>query len=271
MKTEPAVLPSPLPKGLALHKQLFMVLSDEIARGLYPSRFLPSEEVLCERFGVSRITVRRALADLAQLGVVERRHGRGTYVRADPSQALRSPSLQFMEAVKARGSTPAAVDVVKFERVVPPPDIAAILQLGPQEQAVNVVRVRINAEGRPASLTDVWVPARVDGRFSKAMFKKKAVYEVLVEQGVQFGRVVQMFSATVSDPERARLLQTDVGEALLKLVRLVHDNQSLPVLYLVAHLPAHRASVLMETDGNSINTLSAGMVFLDDADSGALS
>jgi GntR family transcriptional regulator len=66
----PAVPLAPA-SGTALHRQVFLVLRDEIRRGvLVPGRALPKEEALCERFGVSRITVRRALADLAALGVV---------------------------------------------------------------------------------------------------------------------------------------------------------------------------------------------------------
>ncbi|WP_043117349.1 GntR family transcriptional regulator, partial [Pseudacidovorax intermedius] len=76
----PAVARTP---GTSLHRQLFMVLRDEIVRGEYASGLLPKEEALCERFGVSRITVRRALADLAAQQLVERRHGRGTFVRND--------------------------------------------------------------------------------------------------------------------------------------------------------------------------------------------
>jgi DNA-binding transcriptional MocR family regulator len=62
--------------GVPLHRQLFLVLHDEIARGvLAPGDALPTEQALCDQFGVSRITVRRALADLADQGYIERRQG----------------------------------------------------------------------------------------------------------------------------------------------------------------------------------------------------
>ena len=67
--------------GVPLHRQLFLVLHDEIARGaLAPGDALPTEQSLCDQFGVSRITVRRALADLADAGLIERRHGVGSFV-----------------------------------------------------------------------------------------------------------------------------------------------------------------------------------------------
>src|SRR5271169_7105834 len=68
--------------GVPLHRQLFLVLHDEIARGaLAPGDALPTEQTLCDQFGVSRITVRRALADLAEQGYIERRQGVGSFVR----------------------------------------------------------------------------------------------------------------------------------------------------------------------------------------------
>src|SRR6202000_2535352 len=76
--------------GVPLHRQLFLVLHDEIDRGVIaPGEALPTEQALCDQFGVSRITVRRALADLAERGYIERRQGVGSFVRehdpADPS------------------------------------------------------------------------------------------------------------------------------------------------------------------------------------------
>src|SRR6516165_9973396 len=82
--------PVSMDAGVPLHRQLFLVLHDEIDRGVIaPGEALPTEQTLCEQFGVSRITVRRALADLAQQGYIERRQGVGSFVREHfPSDPL---------------------------------------------------------------------------------------------------------------------------------------------------------------------------------------
>src|ERR1700741_4243773 len=68
--------------GVPLHRQLFLVLHDEILRGaMAPGDALATEQPLCDQFGVSRITVRRALADRAEQGYIERRQGVGSFVR----------------------------------------------------------------------------------------------------------------------------------------------------------------------------------------------
>jgi GntR family transcriptional regulator len=249
-------------RGTALHRQIFLVLREEIARDLYPTGALPNEEALCERFSVSRITVRRALADLAALGVVERRHGRGTFVTGGPSHTRMPPNLNLIDSLR-KAAIETVVQVLDVEQAVPPPDVARLLLLSPATKAVHALRLRINHKGEPAMLTDAWVLASVGQRVTRRELKKKALYEILMAQGIEFGRVVQEISATVGDPYRARLLQTEVGSPLLRLMRLMHDMDERPVMHITIHLAADRASILMEIAGADVNTLAAGQVMLD--------
>jgi GntR family transcriptional regulator len=248
--------------GTSLHRQLFMVLRDEIQRGAYAATgALPKEEALCERFGVSRITVRRALGDLAALGLVERRHGRGTFVRRDLQAPPQSPTLSVIDSLR-KTALETDVEVLEVTQTTPPPDLAALLQLAPGEEAVHALRMR-SMEGMPVMLTDAWVPARLGKKVSAAALRKHALYEILMAQGVEFGRVVQEISAAPADPMRARLLQTDIGAPLLKMMRLMHDKQAQPVQHLTAWLAAERSRILMDIPGETVNTLSAGQFVHD--------
>lgn len=249
-------------KGTALHRQMFLVLNDEIARGMFPDGALPNEQTLGERFGVSRITVRRALADLAASGVVERRHGRGTFVREGRPPVRPPPSLSVIDSLR-QAATQTVVRVLEVVQTEPPPDLAKLLQLAPGVTAVHALRLRLNGEGVPAMLTDAWVPAALGESATRAALKKKALYEILIAQGVQFGRVVQEITAVAGDPMRAGLLRTEVGAPLLKLVRLMHDQAQRPVLHLTAYLVAERASIWMEADARAVNTLAAGQIVFD--------
>ena len=260
--------PSPHPvlvsgaKGTALHRQMFLVLNDEIGRGMFPDGALPNEQTLGERFSVSRITVRRALADLAAAGVVERRHGRGTFVREGRLPARPSPSLSVIDSLR-QTATQTVVQVLEVVRTGPPLDVAKLLQLAPGATAVHALRLRLNGEGAPAMLTDAWVPAALGKFATAAALKKNALYEILMAQGVQFGRVVQEISAVAGDPVRAGLLRTEIGAPLIKMVRLMHDREQQPVLHLTAYLVAERASIWMEADASAVNTLSAGQIVFD--------
>jgi len=243
--------------GTSLHRQLFIVLRDEITRGVYAETgALPKEEALCERFGVSRITVRRALADLAALGMVERRHGLGTFVRPEARVERSSPTLSVIDGLR-KTALETEVEVLEVGTAVPPPDIAALLQLPPDERAVHALRLR-SMSGTPVMLTDAWVPAALGRRVTAAALRKRALYEILMAQGVKFGRVVQEISAQAADPAIAGWLHTEVGAPLLKLVRLMHDPAARPVQYITVSMSPERSRILMDISADQVNTLSAG-------------
>ena len=248
--------------GTALHRQLFVVLRDEIARGMYAGTgALPREEDLCARFGVSRITLRRALADLAALGVVERRHGRGTFVTGGPEQARSMPNLGVMDSLR-QVAAETEVRVLGAERVAPYPDIAALLQLQDGEPALHVFRVR-SSRGTPIMFTEAWVPGSVGKRITMAAMRRRALYEIMQDLGVQFGRVIQEITAQTASPEVAAHLQVEIGSPLIKLVRLMHDQDARPVQHLTTLLPSERSRILMDIPGDKINTLDAGRIVHD--------
>ncbi|GAA5237085.1 GntR family transcriptional regulator [Verticiella sediminum] len=248
--------------GTALHRQLFMVLRDEIARGVYAGAgALPKEEDLCERFDVSRITVRRALADLAALGLVERRHGRGTFITGGPPRVRPTPSLSFLDSLREVASE-TEVSVVSAERVAPPSDMAALMQLAADEPALHVFRVR-TAGGVPIMYTEAWVPGEVGKRITTAAMRKRPLYELMQDLGAVFGRVVQEITAQAATPDAAEHLQVEMGTPLIKLVRLIHDRDARPVQHLTSLLPPDRSRILMDIPGDKINTLDAGHIVHD--------
>ncbi|MDR5785490.1 GntR family transcriptional regulator [Caballeronia sp. LP003] len=258
--------PRPLraaPNGVVLHRQIFLTLRDEIARGLFPSGMLPNEEALRARFGVSRVTVRRALADLAASGIVERRPALGTFIIERPTQEMPGPSLTILDSLR-KTAMETRVQVIDVEHTEPPADIMRALRLQLGEKATHAVRLRNNRSGEPAMLVDAWVPGSLGQGATKTALKKHALYEILLQQGVQFGRVVQEFtSAMIINPAVATMLNTSVGSPVLKLVRLMHDLDEHPILHLTALMPAGRASVLMEIPGDLVNTLRAGQIVVD--------
>lgn len=249
-------------KGTLLHRQLFLVLREQILRGAFsPRGALPKEEDLCDHFGVSRITVRRALSDLATLGLVERRHGLGTFVREGVSVSRPAPDLGLIDELKKQARE-TAVEVLQFERAVPPDSVVDLLQLGAGEQAVHAVRLR-SLDGVPVMLTDAWVPARLRTGVTAARLRKMPLYQVLLAQGIRFGRVIQEFTAVIADPVHAKRLQVEGGAPLLRLVRIMHDGKDQPVLYLTVHLSSERSRILMDIPGETVNTLVAGRIVHD--------
>ena len=149
--------------------------------------------------------MRRALADLATQGLVERRHGRGTFVLHDRLPPVRErPSLALIDSLR-QTATETQVRVLRVEQIEAPMDVAALLQLAPGEKAVHALRLR-SMGGTPVMLSDAWAPVRLGKQVTAASLRKQALYEILLAQGVKFGRVIQEITAELSDPIRARLM-----------------------------------------------------------------
>jgi GntR family transcriptional regulator len=248
--------------GTALHRQLFMVLRDQITRGLYnPGDLIPKEDELGSRFGVSRITVRRAVSDLEQLGLVEKQPGRGTFVRVDHRLARPAATLSMIESL-SKQARDTDVQVLQVEILQAPPTIAAQLQLRNTERAVHASRLR-SAHGTPLMVTDAWVPEHIGKHVTASGLKKRALFEILLAEGIRFGRVVQEVTAVAADPYHAGLLQTDVGAPLLRLTRLIYDQDRKPVQHLTVHVTSQRSRILMDISAEAINTLGAGHIMHD--------
>ena len=259
MPTSTPVPASPLrhASGTSLHRQLFVVLRERLLRGDFAEgTALPKEQSLCEMFGVSRITVRRALADLESEGLVQRRHGKGTFVLRRQEPEAPAPTLGLLDSLR-RTAEETEVKVIDVQTVEPPPGIARQLQLGPGERAVRAIRLR-SSGGTPLMLTEAWVPERLGKRVTPAQLKKRALYEILLADGARFGRVAQEITAEAADPGRAALLQTGISAPLLRLTRLVHDAEARPIQHLTAWMSPERSRILMDIPGDAINTLSGG-------------
>lgn len=261
MKTEP---PLRRTQGTTLNRQIFLVLRDGIAQGTYPpGSALPKEEALVQLFGVARATVRRALADLEADGLVQRRHGSGTFVREGLSTAASLATLGFIEELK-HTSQSTDVRVIAVGYAAPPLKVRAFLQTPPDETALHAVRMRL-ANGIPLMITEAWVPMDVGQGITAAALRKKPMYEVLQGLGVSFGRVVQEISAESADPYKAGVLECELSTALIRLTRLMHDRSGRPIEHLTAWMTPQHSRVLMEIPGDAIDTLSAGHIHHDPA------
>lgn len=247
---------------MSLHRQVYLALRAGIQNKTWQvGSALPTEEALSEQFAVSRVTVRRALADLAAAGLVVRRQGLGTYV-SEQSQAPRpSATLSMLEELRL-AARETEVQVLDVRHGVPPPVVASMLHLAGDTTALHAVRLR-SLEGVPVMLTDAWIPERYGAKITAAALKKKPLYELLLAQGMEFGRVIQEVNAEAASPTIAQLLKVEVGAPLLKVTRLIHGPDDQPVEFIGVYVAPERTRLLMEVLGDAMNTLSAGQFVHD--------
>jgi GntR family transcriptional regulator len=227
--------------GVPLHRQLFLVLHDEIDRGVIaPGDALPTEQTLCEQFGVSRITVRRALADLAEQGYVERRQGVGSFVR-DHGRSEQSPTGHSYLDELRQTQFETQVDVVELDTRRPPAVVAEAL--GTSGDLLHIVRVRRQRRtSEPLMVTDAWLPAELADTLTESVLRRTPLYELLSDAGITVERVRHEITAEIAGPRNAQLLDTAIGAALLRVNRLAF----------VAGAPHHQLSVLLSPNRSRV-------------------
>jgi GntR family transcriptional regulator len=208
---------------LSKSRQIYLMLSERIANGtLSPGSRIQSEPALAAEHGVSRVTVRRALDQLAHEGLVSRRAGAGTFVAGGPVQPVVRANLADVFARMREMGEQTDVRLLSFAYVTPPEGVADSLRLAPGERTQRAVRVRL-MRGLPFSYLTTHVPERIGATYTEADLAAQPLLALLERSGIYADHASQSVGASLAGPEVAEALQLDVGAALLSLTRTVTD------------------------------------------------
>lgn len=221
-------------QAIPLYHQIFLQLREEIINGsrAFGSR-MPTEEELSENFGVSRITARRALAELADTHLVERKRRVGTHVTyQSPAKPIEGSLEQALESLITYGRK-TQVRILELDMIAARPPISDALGLPVDTQVLRVDRVRW-LENQPISHLVSYVPGDLAGAMDRAALKATPMLSLLEQAGVQIGAATQTISASLADGTLASLLEVDIGSPILRVNRTVFDTAHRPVQYVLA-------------------------------------
>ena len=210
--------------GEAKAKQVYLVLRDRILSGAadFGSR-LPTENKLAEFHGVSRVTVRRALGELARERLIERRRSAGTRVIYRSSPAPMTADITGVLANLAEMGRRTAVKLLSFDYVTAEGAVAQALGVAPDQLLQRSVRVRA-VDGVPFSYLTTHVPESVSLTFTKQELASRPLLELLERAGVKVEHARQRISAVLATGEVAEALDVRTGSPLIELVRVVYDQ-----------------------------------------------
>jgi DNA-binding GntR family transcriptional regulator len=198
-------------------------LADQVERGVIPpGARLPGEREIGERFGVSRMTVRQALARLEQRGLIVRRHGVGTFAAERRFHQSATFLRGFFDELVGQGAVPHS-RLLSVEEVTAPPALVAALELEPGETVYTVTRVR-SANGVPIVIERSQFPARVVPRLPDEDLEHGSIYRLMDRKyGARPVRAVQSFEAVAADAREARILGIAAGSPVMLVERTAWD------------------------------------------------
>ncbi len=216
--------------GTPLYQQVFLVLREAIVTGRHaPGEPMPSEAELGQTYGVSRVTLRRALALFAGADLIERRQGSGTFVRRLSGGTTGSDGSRVVSDIGELASRTRA-RIAEFRYASPSPQVRAAF--GCARDAIMQHAVRVRSQGRAAvAQIETWVPEEIGRRFVEHDLENLSMLELLARAGAAIVGGEQIVAATLADPMVADRLTVQVGAPLLEIVRLGRDRTGRLVQY----------------------------------------
>lgn len=220
--------------SIPLYRQLAEALQQRIRSGVAnEGDQLASESSLGEEFGVSRITVRQALAELEQKALVERVPGKGTYVRQREPRVERTTRLSgFAENMAALGLT-ASYRMLRAERVMAPPEVCD--RLGAPGRIAFLLERVLLTDGYPigahVSYMPVWLVNKAPERFTPDKLRDGSLYSAIEAAGSSLARAEEIVEPAILDASEARELETHEGALALRIRRTAYDFEDRPIEY----------------------------------------
>lgn len=215
---------TPAVRGLAAYLQIEEELASRIERGaLEPGEQLLPERQLAADLGVSRMTLRQALARLERRGLVERAHGRGTFVSEPKLQHQANVLRGFFRETVGQGVLP-TTRTIERSAIYATRALAGILGLRIGEAVYKVVRLR-SARGTPVVLETSFFPEGLLPGLIELDLDHESIYRLMEERyAARPVRGQQSMEAVVAEPAEAELLGVAPGAPLMLLERTAWDG-----------------------------------------------
>lgn len=238
------------------YQQIADELRDRVREGRYAAgRLLPSEAELGDEFGVSRVTVRRALEVLRDEGLVAARQGFGWFVAAAPLRQNLA-NLGTIEGQLAESGIHPERQILEFAFTAANRRVASVLGT---DQVLRVKRLNL-ADGEPFGVVTVWCPAELGQHLSRAGVERSPFYELL---DIPLGGATQTIGADAATAADAHLLHIPPGSPVLRCDRVTTDRTGRPVLVSKHVFPAHRTEFVVELPQAEPSIAASGLRLVD--------
>lgn len=185
---------------------------------------LPTNVELCDIYDVSRITVSRALSDLEKDGYIEKKQGKGCYVKFREINQNISSFYSFTEELKKMGCVPSAV-FISLRKESPSSEVAAALDLNQGDKVFVLKRLRL-ADDIIVAKDHSIIPEKYIPNFEKRMLAGGSLYEALENNyGFRPNHSEETIEAIDIGREDAQKMQIEEGSPVLLIKRISFYNE----------------------------------------------
>lgn len=218
----------------------YQVIANEIRRRIHenvypPKSLIPDQNTLAKEFGVSRMTIKKALDGLATEGLIYKQSGLGTYVLGDVSvHASDSPAERFDGLTQQEGAGHVTSKVIAFDVSLPSAKIQQKLDLAADEPVYVIDRLRL-VDGVPRVLEHTLFPLKlVPGLTHEILLG--SIYDYLHHTlNLKFGGALRRINARLADDFDVTHLQATLGEPVLAVEQVIWLTTGENIEYSISH------------------------------------
>jgi len=212
-------------------------LREDIQQGKYtPGEQLALEKEMCQQYGVSRITIKRAVDELVKQGLVVKRRGSGTFVKSLKDEDVKELSMAnqfsgFAATFKGRKVTS---KILKFEIIHPTAEVAAKLQLAVDDFVYDIIRVRL-LDDQPVVVEYTQMPIQLITGLKRQTLEKSIYSYIEEDLGYKIQSAHRTVRAVMPTPEEHEQLQIEGVLPLLEVTQVAFLDDGRPFEYSIAH------------------------------------
>lgn len=230
-----------------LYEQLMDVIKKDINDGIYRiGDQLPTEVELCEKYGVSRITTRRAINELVERGTLQKLHGKGTFVTHEKLKRELIAVTGFTEFLLQSGKDP---QIRILSKKIAPASWrqSEALLVDREELLLELKRLHL-VNNEPIHLETSYYPLKRFPDLDKHIGETNSTYRVLKEvyhiQAVRNTKTINIVSGTA---EQAKLLNCTQDIALFEVEKVAFDQHGQPIHFSLSLLPSNKVSFTVDS------------------------
>ncbi|NTW71799.1 MAG: GntR family transcriptional regulator [Eubacteriaceae bacterium] len=220
---------------IPLYYQIAQLIREEIKSGeLKPGDKILTEEKLQEKFDVSRATVRKAISDLVNDGLLEKKPSKGTIVSVPKVEEKMYGVMSFTNAT-LKSNKSLKTKIIEFKEITNNPEVCEKLQIDKNEKVNYIKRVRY-IDGEPIAVEDWYAPSKflpdltID-QFAENGIGQSSYYLIQNVYNIKLSSIHDIMSAVALEQNEAKILDTFKGTPALLRQRITYNENNIPIVY----------------------------------------
>lgn len=234
---------------IPLYYQLAEIIIGEIeSKGLQENSQLPTEREYCNKYNLSRATVRQAINYLEKKGYVYKIQGSGTFVSARRLKQKLLKFYSFTEEMKKQGKKPES-KILSFKIIDSNENIAKELNLEKDEKVFELIRLRL-ADSEKMMYEKTYLPYKKFINLSEKDLINNPLYDILQQKyKIVFTKALERFSVEIANKNISKILSIPEKNPILKLQRWTYSGIEL-IEYTISSLRGDKFEFEVELEEN---------------------